>query len=88
MKSKTRKSSRVAKLFEGNDTYGVPVEVALCEHGLWYFRVYRWNGYGKSFSKWAPHRDPHDESGRPFWGWNRLREVPDAPKLRLRLPLP
>lgn len=40
-------------LFSGYDSLGVPVEVAESVSGVWFYRIYEFNGYAKAWSKWA-----------------------------------
>lgn len=45
--------AKAIKLYSGHDTYGRAVEVAERTDGVWFWREYRWNGYGLGWSKWA-----------------------------------
>lgn len=46
--------AKLAALWEGRCSYGRPAQIAESESGKFFFREYRWNGYGRTWSKWKP----------------------------------
>lgn len=44
-------------IYSGSDTYGRPIEVALRSDGKAWWRSRGFNGYGVSYTKWAPYND-------------------------------
>ncbi len=89
---------KALRFFFGHDTFGRPVELAQAIDGGWYGRWYGYNGYGMGMSKWAEHDAPTFEthginkySGErfeysspvAFWGFNKLTETADIPRIRL-----
>ena len=67
-----------SNVFRGQDTYGKQIEVAVNQEGQWFFRHYRYNGYGMAWSKWEKLNEPRqpfvNEIGKEVirWGWNEL----------------
>jgi hypothetical protein len=44
--------AKANRLYSGHDSYGRAIEVAERTDGVWFWREYRWNGYGMGWSKW------------------------------------
>ena len=67
-----------ANIFEGTDTYGVSIMVAIRkEDGQFFWRSYSFNGYGMGWSKWKkiePINVFMNSHGKQAikWGWNEL----------------
>ena len=90
--------AKARRFFTGTDSNGTQVERAESVYGIWFARSYGYNGYGMGFSKWEKTDDPDFETtgtnqydGKTFmypapvcmWGWNKMREHSDIPRLRL-----
>jgi hypothetical protein len=81
--------SAKANFFMGQDTYGTNIQVGLSETGKAFYRVLKYNGYGKAWSKW----DALEKTPEVFtnlygkqaikWGWNEFIGYPNS---RIRLP--
>jgi len=89
---------KASRFFDGNDTYGRSIELAQSESGTWFYRYYDYNGYGMGWSAWDEHEAPQFEthgtnkySGErfeyekpvAFWGFNKLSEYTEIPRVRL-----
>ena len=78
-----------ANIFQGQDTYGANIQVAVSESGKFFYRVFRYNGYAKAWSKWeSVGRDIAvytNSYGKPAikWGWNEFIGYQNP---RIRLP--
>jgi len=91
--------AKAIKAFYGTDTYGRHIERAESVSGLWFWREYAFNGYGKGWTKWAQEAETPTyttqgtnkitgeefEYDEPqlFWGWNRMTQYTDTPRFRL-----
>lgn len=89
--------AKTLRAFTGHNTSGISVEVAESESGNWFFREWKFNGYGKGWTSWRPFI-PHwstrvvnvysgEESEREVpvleYGWNTLTEYSKTPRYRL-----
>ena len=89
---------KAQRFFSGHDTYGRSVELAQAVDGNWYGRTFDYNGYGCNWSKWIEHDAPEFETvgenkytgekftyEKPvaFWGFNKLTEHDDIPRVVL-----
>ena len=67
-----------ANIFQGTDTYGVSIEVAIRkEDNQFFWRSYSFNGYGMGYTKWNKinsfevYTNSHGKQAIK-WGWNEL----------------
>jgi hypothetical protein len=77
-----------ANVFNGTDTYGKNITVGIRKDGKAFYKVYRYNGYGMSDTKWMPcdveFEIQHDKRGAFIkWGWNEFKGWYNP---RIRLP--
>lgn len=89
--------AKAVAIFHGNDTYGRAHCVAFREDGVPFHSEYRYNGYGKNWSKWRQMKpreyqendtlDKACERGTFTWGFRNL-EGGRQEGLRARLPNP
>ena len=86
---------KAKRFFSGHDTYGRSVEVAQSESGAWFGRAYH-NGQYPGFDRWSEFEpswqtettnayDNTVSKHEPvlLWGWNKMIEYDDLPRLRL-----
>jgi len=86
-----------SRVFTGRDSYGRYVERALGVNGVWYARHNEQTQWGNQTTKWYVTEEPRFEtecenaySGEIIkhdpvctWGWNRMGELENLPRLRL-----
>lgn len=86
--------AKAVAYFYGSDTYGRHHQVAFREDGVPFHSEYRYNGYGKSWSKWRRMKPDEYQRGDTLqeacergtfsWGWRELSGGrQDGLKLRL-----
>ena len=85
--------AKAVHFFTGRDSYGRPQDYAQRADGAWFYREYRFNGYGMGWSRWTMLSGRIRESldnclskmvGETLdYGFNPLRRIEGAP---VRLP--
>lgn len=78
-----------ANIFQGQDTYGVNIRVGISDNGKAFYKVFKYNGYAKAWTKWETVDRDVEVYINPYgkqaikWGWNEFTGYYNP---RIRLP--